>query len=165
MAFCLWLMVLFSFWKTLFNSPFHLMSPARSHFCSMFFGNVYSFEIFSIGNSAETREKEKLHGNWAILWSQDGPCVPITSGGLENIWRTSLMYKLMNTLHRLLAAVLSYTPIPFPVLKTGKGEIAYAKCLSHRVTWKVNGKFRNLTQMPIFRNFYLTLVYLKWHWT
>ena len=39
------------------NSLFHLWSPAGSDFCSLLlFGKFYSFEIFSIGNSARTRE-------------------------------------------------------------------------------------------------------------
>lgn len=156
MAFCLWLMVLFSFWKTLFNSLFHLISPAGSDFCSLFFGNVYSFEIFSIGNSTRTREKK-------IAWELSNCIVPGWTLCTYNFWRVrEYLTHVLDV--QISSDSTTHSPIPFPVLKTGKWEIASAKYLSHRVTWKANGEVWKLTQMLNFRNFYLTLVCLGWHW-
>lgn len=40
------------------NIHFHFMSPVGSDFCSLlFFGNFYDLNIFSIGNSTKTKEK------------------------------------------------------------------------------------------------------------
>lgn len=54
---------------------FYLMSPAGSDFCSLLlFGNFYSFKIFSIGNSARTREegKKKKQKAWEL-----GHCIAL----------------------------------------------------------------------------------------
>lgn len=56
-------MVFFSFGKALDKSLFHITSPAGSDSCSLFFiGNVYSFEIFSIGSSTRTKAKKEMRG-------------------------------------------------------------------------------------------------------
>lgn len=147
MAFRLWLMVLFSFWKTLFNSLFHLMSPAGSHFCSLFFGNVYSFEIFSIGNSARTRGKKKK-----TAWELSNCIVPGWTVCTYNFWRVrEYLAHILDV--QISSNSTTHSPIPFPVLKTGQWEIGYAKYLSHTVTWKANGKFRKLTTKADFQKF------------